>query len=165
MGAATAPTGEAVESEEMPTERPPAMSPGLDPGAARNARQVHAVPTNAQLKLDRAAEVFNESEHRRTIAGLARTLGAPEVSALATSAAEVLVTIAWELAWYQFAIDLSDPREPVQLRARGEELDELPEPAREWNAQILTDGALAIGTSGSDPTSPQGADAPAPTDP
>ena len=41
----------------------------------RSPRQVKAVPTNAQLKIERALELFNASEHPRTVAGLARTLG------------------------------------------------------------------------------------------
>ncbi|MEX0993448.1 MAG: hypothetical protein WDZ37_05575 [Solirubrobacterales bacterium] len=110
---------------------------------------MHAVPTNAQLKLDRAVEVFNESQYPRTVGGIARSLGAPQVSAVtsASSAAEVILTVGWELAWYQYAVDLSDSREPVQLRARGEELDELPEEARQWNAQLLVDGRLALGAA------------------
>ena len=35
----------------------------------RGPRHVHAVPTNADLKVARAIELFNASEHRRTIAG------------------------------------------------------------------------------------------------
>ena len=145
-----------VESstEQREQEQPAEDGPGdqglvVDATATtRDLRQVHAVPTNAQLKLDRAVEVFNDSDHPRTVAGIARTLGAPEVSALtsANSAAEVILTVGWELAWYQYAIDLSDAREPVQLRARGEQLDELAEEARRWNAQALDGGRLALGT-------------------
>src|SRR3954463_9102099 len=40
-------------------------------------RTVHAVPTNAELKMARAVEVFNGGEHPRTVAGIARSLGAP----------------------------------------------------------------------------------------
>lgn len=122
---------------------------GGERSTPRDRRNIRAVPTNAQLKLDRAVEVFNDCEHRRTIAGLARTLGPPQVSAIgsSSSAAEVVLTIAWELAWYQYVIDLSDPREPVQLRSRGEELDELDEQARQWNVTALGDGLLAIGSA------------------
>ena len=38
---------------------------------------MHAVPTNAELKMQRALEVFNASEHARTVAGVARSLGRP----------------------------------------------------------------------------------------
>ena len=49
-------------------------------GAARAPRHVRAVPTNADLKMQRALEVFNASDHTRTVGGVARSLGAPGVS-------------------------------------------------------------------------------------
>jgi hypothetical protein len=118
----------------------------------RKPRHVRAVPTNAQLKIDRALDLFNRSEHPRTIAGLARTLGAPHASALTseTSAAEVVLTVAWELSWYQFTVDLSDPREPVQVRAQGQELRELGDAARSWNLEADAEGRLSPPTSDSD---------------
>jgi hypothetical protein len=110
----------------------------------RSPRQVRAVPTNAQLKIDRALDLFNGSEHPRTVAGIARALGPPRGSAITSpgSAAEVTLTVAWELSWYEFTVDLSDPREPVQLKAQGQELAELPPEALEWNLEAATDGTL-----------------------
>lgn len=110
----------------------------------RKPRQVRAVPTNAQLKIDRALDLFNQSEHPRTIGGIARTLGAPQASAITSeaSAAEVLLTVAWELSWYQFTVDLSDPREPVGLRSQGQELGELGDDVRVWNIEADADGRL-----------------------
>ncbi len=119
----------------------------------RKPRQIHAVPTNAQLKIGRALDLFNASEHPRTIGGLARTLGAPSASAVPAkaSAAEIALTIAWELSWYQFTVDLSDPHEPVQLRAQGQELAELDEGVRAWNLETDEEGCLApIGSSEQD---------------
>jgi hypothetical protein len=113
--------------------------------APRKPRHVRAVPTNAQLKIDRALDLFNRSEHPRTIAGIARSLGGPHASAQTSprSAAEVVITVAWELSWYQFTVDLSDPREPVQLRAQGQELSELDDAARSWNVEADAEGMLA----------------------
>jgi hypothetical protein len=113
--------------------------------APRKPRQVRAVPTNAQLKIDRALDLFNQSEHPRTIAGIARTLGPPQASAITSGAsgAEVLITVAWELSWYQFTVDLSDPREPVGLRSQGQELGELSDDVRAWNIEADADGRLA----------------------
>jgi hypothetical protein len=121
--------------------------PRLPPEPPRDPRHVRAVPTNAQLKVERAMEVFNGSEHPRTVAGIAKTLGEPMVSASTSvvGAAEVLLTIAWELSWYQFVVDLSDANNPVRMQGRGEELAELSEAAREWNAHAEDDGSLAIG--------------------
>lgn len=112
----------------------------------RSPRQVKAVPTNAQLKIGRALELFNSSEHPRTVAGLARTLGPPHAGATTSTAstAEVVLTVAWELSWYQFAVDLSDGRDPVRLRGQGHELSELPEEARDWNCEMVADGTIAL---------------------
>jgi len=108
---------------------------------------VRAVPTNAQVKLERAVDVFNDSELPRTIAGIARSLGEPWVSATpsATAPSEVALIIAWELSWYHYRVDLGDEHEPVALVGKGEELEELEEWAREWNASALADGRLALG--------------------
>jgi hypothetical protein len=116
----------------------------------RSPRQVKAVPTNAQLKIERALELFNTSAHARTVAGIARTLGAPRAGAVTSrqSAAEVVLTVAWELSWYQFNVDLSDGREPVRLRGQGHELSELPEDSRDWNCEVGEDGSLSLGGAG-----------------
>ena len=116
----------------------------------RDPRQVKAVPTNAQLKIGRALELFNTSSHPRTVAGLARTLGVPHAGATTSSAsaAEVVLTVAWELSWYQFTVDLSDGREPVRLRGQGHELSELPEEAQDWNCEMAADGTIALASPG-----------------
>jgi hypothetical protein len=121
----------------------------------RSPRHVKAVPTNAQLKIGRALELFNASEHPRTVAGIARTLGVPHASASTSksSAAEVLLTVAWELSWYQFGVDLSDGREPVRARGQGQELSELPPDAQEWNCTVEANGRIQLGNE-----SPEGSE-------
>jgi hypothetical protein len=113
----------------------------------REARHVRAVPTNAQVKVERALELFNGSEHVRTIGGITKTLGEPWVSAapLAQAPAEVSIVVAWELSWYRYRVDLGDADDPVNLVAKGQELDELDESMRDWNATALPDGRLAVG--------------------
>jgi len=113
-------------------------------GPRRSARPVRAVPTNAQVKVERALEVFNASEHRRTVAGLARTLGEPWVSAQPSTetGSEVSVVVAWELSWYQFRVDLGDAHDPVSLVRKGHELSELEDAARVWNGTVAGDGGL-----------------------
>ena len=110
-------------------------------------RHVRAVPTNAQVKVERAHELFNQSEHIRTIAGIAKTLGEPWVSAapLAQAPAEVSVVVAWELSWYRYRVDLGDADDPVTLVSKGQELEELDGAMRDWNASALPDGKLAVG--------------------
>jgi hypothetical protein len=138
--------------QEHPPEEPVFTRLRNRAAGPRKPRHVRAVPTNAQLKIDRALDLFNRSEHPRTIAGIARSLGAPHASALTSgsSAAEVVLTVAWELSWYQFTVDLSDPREPVQVRAQGQELAELDEEARSWNLEADPEGRLAPPAADSD---------------
>lgn len=123
------------------------------PSRRKDPRHVRAVPTNSQVKIERALEMFNHSDHTRTIAGIARTLGHPWVSALPRPEApsEVDITVAWELSWYRYRIDLADASDPVTLLDKGQEIEELGESQREWNASATVDGQLAAGVvSGSE---------------
>jgi hypothetical protein len=97
--------------------------------------------------VERALELFNASDHRRTIAGLVKTLGPPWVAALPDleQASEVSVVVAWELSWYRFRVDLGDEADPVVLLHKGEELEEIPEPLRTWNGTVDADGRLLVG--------------------
>lgn len=133
------PYGQELQSAEPPPPPPPRRR--------KDPRHVRAVPTNAQVKVERALELFNQSEHVRTIAGLGRTLGEPWVSAFpsAESASEVVIVVAWELSWYRFRVDLAEADQAVALAAKGHELQELPEAIRDWNSTALPDGRLAIG--------------------
>ena len=63
--------------EHLPEPEPaPAVAPEPVYEPPREPRHVHAVPTNADLKMQRALEVFNTSDHTRTVGGVARSLGA-----------------------------------------------------------------------------------------
>jgi hypothetical protein len=99
------------------------------------------------VKVERALELFNSSEHLRTTSGIARTLGEPWVSTapLPEAPSEVSIVVAWELSWYRFRVDLGDADDPVTLVSKGQELDELDESMRDWNATVLADGRLAVG--------------------
>jgi hypothetical protein len=130
---------------DRPREREREREPARAARARREARQVRAVPTTAQVKVDRALELFNASDHPRTIAGIARTLGAPSVHASPDTNApsEVTIVVAWELSWYRYRIDLGDADEAILLLEKGDELAELEEPLREWNALAGDNGHLA----------------------
>ena len=109
-----------------------------------NERAVRAVPTHADMKGARAIEVFNVGQHPRTVATLARTLGAPVVS-VRPSAKEgsiVSVVIAWELSWYGYEIDLADEGAGARLIDQGTELDQLDEADRTPNAVADSRGML-----------------------
>jgi hypothetical protein len=139
-------------TEEHEVVEPPAPK-ARRPSRRKDPRHVRAVPTNSQVKIERALEMFNHSEHTRTIAGIARTLGHPWVSALPRPEApsEVEITVAWELSWYRYRIDLGDASDPVTLLDKGQEIEELGESQREWNASATENGQLAAGVvSGSE---------------
>src|SRR5690606_21122709 len=88
-----------AEGAPAPAPSPPVARPA--PVDRRESRQVHAVPTNADMKRSRAVELFNASTHPRTVAGVARSLGAPfvVVRPSSTEGSIVSITAGWELCW------------------------------------------------------------------
>lgn len=142
--------GNGVESEEHGGEEPP--PPPRPRSRPQNPRHVRAVPTTAEVKVERALELFNGSGHQRTVAGLARTLGKPWVSAMPdpAQASAVSVLVAWELSWYRYRVDLGDEADPVMMLDKGEELDQIEESLRAWNAELDTDGRVVAGRPVSD---------------
>ncbi len=101
-----------------------------------------------------AVERFNVSEAARIVAGLTRTLGEPSASvgAAAGSPSEVRITIAWDLSWYQWGVDVADVSRDVFQIAKGGEVAELDVSARQWNAGVGEDGRLYVGRSGRPPS-------------
>ena len=111
-------------------------------------RHVHAVPTSDELKITRALELFNVSEHPRTVAGVARSLGPPAVAVLPVESSSVVtVTVAWELCWYRYEVDLADERGGVRVADQGYELDELTESEHIANAAADERGVLQAAAS------------------
>jgi hypothetical protein len=103
--------------------------------------------TGSEDLVARAIESFNSSDASHLVAGLMRTLGEPQASigAAAGSPAEVRVTVAWELTWYQWAVAADGERPSVSQLARGAELDQLDGAARVWNAGVAEGGRLYVG--------------------
>jgi hypothetical protein len=128
---------------EEPEAPPPARRPPEQP---RRPRHVRAVPTNADLKMQRALEIFNTSDHTRTVGGVARSLGAPGVSVRPRTdrPSVVTITVMWELSWYRFEIDLSDEAGGVRREGQGDELSELSEEEQAINAAADERGALHL---------------------
>ena len=134
------------EPEQAPAPPPRPRSRPQSP------RHVRAVPTTAEVKVERALELFNGSAHQRTVAGLARTLGPPWVSALPdpNQASAVSVLVAWELSWYRYRVDLGDEADPVMMLDKGEEIDQIDEPLRAWNAGLDDNGRVVAGNAEAD---------------
>ena len=112
--------------------------------SVREPRHVRAVPVGAGQKIASAIEVFNNSEHRRTVMGVARSLGAPTVSIHPNEGHSSMVAIvaSWELCWYRYEVDLSEETPVMRVAAQGYELDELAPSERESNAAYDEHGAL-----------------------
>ncbi len=112
-------------------------------------RHIRAVPTNADLKMQRAIDVFNASDHTRTVGGVARSLGAPGVCVRPRPErpAVVSITVMWELSWYRFEVDLSDEAGGVRRDAQGDELSELIPEEQVVNAAADERGALHLGVN------------------
>jgi hypothetical protein len=131
------------EAEPAP-ERAAAQAERHDP--AREPRHVHAVPTNADLKMERALAVFNTSPHPRRVSGVGRSLGTPAVTVLAseTEGSIVWIVVAWELCWYRYEVDLADEASGVRVLAQGAELSELTPQERAPNATADGRGMLVF---------------------
>ena len=128
------------------------------PGAARRPRparprrigsgalRVGPPATAPASALPEALLAFNASDHRRTVAGLTRTLGAPRATASRSAPSGgypgARLTVAWELTWYQWEVG-PGPRGPeVRESGKGETIDQLGAADRTWNLMVDTDGTL-----------------------
>jgi hypothetical protein len=93
----------------------------------------------------RAVERFNGSEERRKVAGLIRSLGEPRAAVRPDAGRQMaLVTVAWEISWYQWEVNGDGHDEPVREVAKGDEVAELSDDAQGWNAAVAEDGKLRL---------------------
>ena len=127
-------------------DSPPRAPEPTAPEPPRRPRHVRAVPTNAELKMERALDVFNASDHVRTVGGVARSLGPPAVSVrpLADRPSVVAITVMWELSWYRFEVDLSDEGSGVRREGQGAELEDLAPEEQVVNAAADERGGLHL---------------------
>ena len=128
---------------------------GPDPaGPPRRARPLPPTDEFGPTPFERAVARFNSSEAGRTVAGLNRTLGVPRASvgASAGRSEEVRVTVAWELSWYQWTVEVGGDRATVARLANGRELTELDVAARVWNGGAAKGGQLYLGRPGRPPS-------------
>jgi hypothetical protein len=97
-----------------------------------------------ELAMVEAAELFNESDFRRTIAGIAKSLGEPKASIvpLSGTSSEVVLSVAWDISWYQYRVS-PESAQPVRLAERGHDPGELESMFTSWNAKLTRDGRIA----------------------
>lgn len=99
--------------------------------------------SSPELEMVEAADLFNASDYRRTVGGIAKSLGRPRVSIVPLSGVngELIVTVAWDISWYQYRIT-PESAKPIRLAERGHELSDLDDSFKGWNAHIEDDGRL-----------------------
>ena len=107
-------------------ERAPAVEPVVSEPILRRLSE-------PELAIVEAADLFNSSPFRRTVGGIAKSLGEPRASILPLSGVnrELVITIAWDISWYQYRVSF-DSGQPVRLAERGLELDELESSCTAW---------------------------------
>lgn len=90
--------------------------------------------------------LFNESTFITKMRSVRRSLGRPLVNLVKVAGAErkVLLTVGWDIVWYQFLLNLSEDAEGDQVTLFGEgmELTELSDVFKETNAIIEDSGRL-----------------------
>ncbi len=142
----TSAPGRSEARRSRPRPRPSSLGRDPQPSGPREPRHVRAVPSSDEQKVAAVVELFNRSEHCRTISGVARSLGEPSVAVAPVPERPSLVnvTVAWELCWYRYDVDLSEDDPTVRLSGQGYELDEL-EPG-ERVANVIADerGQLSL---------------------
>lgn len=96
-----------------------------------------------ELAIVDAADHFNASQFRRTVGGIAKSLGEPRVSITPLSGVnkEIVITVAWEISWYQYRVT-PDSNQPVRLEGRGHEVSEVETTFTSWNARMVEDGRI-----------------------
>jgi len=120
----------------------------LGGGRVRSEEPVVSEPilrrlSDEEVAIVEAADVFNGSQYRRTVEGIAKSLGEPRVSIVPFSGVnqELVVTVAWDISWYQYRVTF-ESAQPVRLEARGHDPDELEPSFVEWNAHLDETGRV-----------------------
>jgi len=134
--------------EEEPRRKRFSLAAILDPRRAVPEDTLAPEPILRRLSaheraMVEAADLFNASPYRRTVGGIGKSLGKPHASVFPLSGVnqEVVVTVAWDISWYQYRV-LPDSAQPVRLEERGHELEELEPSFRVWNARVDPDGRV-----------------------
>lgn len=146
LDASPDPSGRAKEASaaaDPPSEpKPPPPEPER-PHSPQPPRR----PAMEGPSLSAAVAAFNNSDARRMVGGLNRSLGSPRASGLAVKLDDgsrgARVTVVWELAWYQWLIGPGRSGVVVQQKAQGDSVEELRAADRTWNLEVAGDGALA----------------------
>lgn len=126
---------------------PPATPPLVPPPVAPPTGQPHARPGFQLPEVQLAQRYFNESTFTARIRDVRRSLGKPKANLTKLVGAEprALLTIIWDIIWYQYLVDLrrdAPVDERVTLHREGMDLEELPAMFKEKNASVDDEGRL-----------------------
>jgi hypothetical protein len=135
----------------MPPVAPPIaplpIVPTVAPPDGPPTAEHHNRPTFSLAEVQVAQKYFNESQFTNRIREVRKSLGKPKASVTKLVGAEphALVTVAWDIIWYQYLVDLRrdipmDKR--VVLHREGMDLEELASTFREKNASVDDEGRL-----------------------
>lgn len=105
------------------------------------------VTTSGARMAARTVDLYNHSEHPRTLSGIARSLGAPWVTVRPVEGSRMQVVIAWELTWYRFEVDLARESDGVRAAGHGSSLQDLTPGEIEPNAVADEHGYLYLSTA------------------
>jgi hypothetical protein len=96
-----------------------------------------------EIALVEAAELFNATQFRRTIAGVAKALGEPlaSITPLSGVNSEMVLTFAWDISWYQYRVS-PESSQPVRVAERGQDIADLDDSFQHWNATVTEDGRM-----------------------
>ncbi|HSZ13579.1 MAG TPA: hypothetical protein VK790_06050 [Solirubrobacteraceae bacterium] len=123
----------------------PEAAPPPDAEAAQRSETGPAFEPPSEY-VQHAVTVFNASEFPRRVAGVTRSLGPPLVTVRSAEHLDSVVSIvvAWELCWYRYEVDISEPVVEAQVIAQGTELSELAREDRIGNAVAAESGLLSL---------------------
>jgi hypothetical protein len=139
----------ALPSDEMRTGLSPSSAPAtLPPPHFPEAAPRVDVASGFEVEdLRLAQRLFSESSFTEKTRSVRRSLGKPIVNLTAVAGPQrrILATVAWEIVWYQYLINLDesvDQGERVTLYGEGMQLEELPAAFRERNAVLDDEGRI-----------------------
>jgi hypothetical protein len=131
----------------LPPIAPPLAPPPVAPPAGPATAEHHNRPGFALAEVQVAQKYFNDSQFTNRIREVRKSLGKPKANVTKVVGAEprALVTVAWDIIWYQYLVDLrrdvpTDQR--VTLHREGMDLDELTPVFKEKNASVDDEGRL-----------------------
>ena len=131
----------------MPPVAPKLVPPPVAPPAGPPTAEHHSRPGFQLPEVQIAQRYFNESNFTTRIRDVRKSLGKPKanLTKLIGTEPRALVTIAWDIIWYQYLVDLRrdipvDAR--VILHREGMDLDELAPVFKDKNASVDDEGRL-----------------------